>query len=55
MSVAFERGLGRVPFRTRDQILHLFGGLDLIEPGLVPLAQWRPGPSTGLVSSAEPP
>jgi hypothetical protein len=43
LETAMKRGLGRVQFRTRDQILDLFCGLDLIEPGLVPVAQWRPG------------
>jgi O-methyltransferase involved in polyketide biosynthesis len=31
--------------RTREQIAGFFDGLDLIEPGLVPIAQWRPDPS----------
>ena len=29
-------------FRTRDEIRALFGGFTLIEPGLVPVAMWRP-------------
>jgi predicted O-methyltransferase YrrM len=28
--------------RTRDEILAFFGGLDVLEPGLVPLVDWRP-------------
>jgi SAM-dependent methyltransferase len=28
--------------RSRDRIAAFFEGLDLIEPGLVPVAQWRP-------------
>jgi S-adenosyl methyltransferase len=28
--------------RPRDRILTFFDGLDLVEPGLVPVAQWRP-------------
>jgi hypothetical protein len=28
--------------RPRDRILAFFGGLELVEPGLVPVAQWRP-------------
>jgi hypothetical protein len=28
--------------RPRDQIAAFFDGLDLVEPGLVPVAQWRP-------------
>jgi O-methyltransferase involved in polyketide biosynthesis len=30
--------------RTREEILGFFGGLEMIEPGLVQLPQWRPGP-----------
>jgi hypothetical protein len=29
--------------RPRGQILRFFDGLDLLEPGLVPVSQWRPG------------
>jgi hypothetical protein len=35
----------RVQFRTRDQILALFGGLELVDPGLVLVPDWRPGPA----------
>ena len=28
--------------RGRDQILGLFDGFDLLEPGLVPKHEWRP-------------
>jgi len=28
--------------RPRAKILEFFGGLDMVEPGLVPVAQWRP-------------
>jgi len=31
-------------FRDRDQLTELFGGLDLMEPGLVELQDWRPDP-----------
>ena len=52
----------RMPFtlRTRDQILDLFDGFDLVEPGLVSLPEWRPdlntdrtplnGPTVGAVA-----
>jgi hypothetical protein len=30
--------------RTKAQIAAYFGGLEMIEPGLVPLNLWRPGP-----------
>lgn len=28
--------------RTKDQIIHFFDGLDLLEPGLVSMSRWRP-------------
>jgi O-methyltransferase involved in polyketide biosynthesis len=31
--------------RTHDEILTFFGGLELLEPGLVQLPQWRPDPT----------
>lgn len=30
--------------RTADEIEGLFAGFDLVEPGLVPVAEWRPDP-----------
>jgi len=30
--------------RSRTEILRFFDGLGLVEPGLVELQQWRPGP-----------
>ena len=38
-------GVGRAQFRTMAQIRALFGGLELVEPGLVLVPDWRPGPS----------
>jgi SAM-dependent methyltransferase len=32
--------------RSRAEILRFFDGFDLVEPGLVPKAQWRPAPGT---------
>jgi S-adenosyl methyltransferase len=37
-------GLGRAQFRTMAQITELFDGLELVEPGVVPVPDWRPGP-----------
>ena len=31
--------------RTREQVARFFAGLDLVEPGLVQVHQWRPDPS----------
>jgi hypothetical protein len=32
--------------RGRDQVTRFFAGTDLVEPGLVPVEEWRPGPGT---------
>ncbi len=40
------KGLGRVRFRTLPEVRALFGGLPLVEPGLVPVPAWRPDPGT---------
>ena len=40
----FNERLGTGRWRTREEILRLFGGLELLEPGLVPLPLWRPYP-----------
>ena len=37
-------GLGRAQFRTMDQVRALFDGLELVEPGLVAVPDWRPKP-----------
>jgi hypothetical protein len=37
-------GLGRAQFRTLEQVRELFGGLELVEPGLVIVPDWRPQP-----------
>lgn len=40
----FNQKLGTGRWRTREQILEYFGEVALVEPGLVPLSQWRPAP-----------
>ena len=40
------KGLGRVRFRTLADVRRLFGDLELVEPGLVPIPEWRPDPGT---------
>ncbi len=40
------KGLGRVKFRTLPEVRALFGDLKLVEPGLVPIPEWRPDPGT---------
>jgi hypothetical protein len=43
-----QKGLGRGKIRSREQIERFFDGLELVEPGLVYLPQWRPDESAGL-------
>jgi S-adenosyl methyltransferase len=38
--------LGTGRWRTHQEILAYFGDLELIDPGLVPLSEWRPDPGT---------
>ena len=38
--------------RTREQVARFFTGLDLVEPGLVPVEEWRPDPGTGKADSS---
>jgi hypothetical protein len=33
--------------RSREQVARFFAGTDLVEPGLVPVEEWRPEPGTG--------
>jgi hypothetical protein len=44
VQAALQRGLGRGQFRTWAQIRLLFNGLDLVDPGLVLVSDWRPDP-----------
>ncbi|MGH3223189.1 MAG: SAM-dependent methyltransferase [Streptosporangiaceae bacterium] len=39
-----------VILRSHDEVVSLFGGLDLVEPGVVQITRWRPEPG----SSAPP-
>jgi hypothetical protein len=32
--------------RTREQVAEFFTGTDLVEPGVVPVEDWRPEPGT---------
>ena len=43
------QALGKIQFRTMDQVRELFCGLEFVDPGLVPVPEWRPdedGPVT---------
>ncbi len=41
LQARLRKGLGRVRFRTLDEVRRLFCGLPLVEPGLVPVPEWR--------------
>ncbi len=48
----YERASAAVTPRSWEEIRAFFDGLELIEPGLVPVAQWRPdGPAVGVGDS----
>ncbi|GGK94104.1 SAM-dependent methyltransferase [Sphaerisporangium melleum] len=38
----FNENLGTGRWRTREEIMRYLGDMELVEPGLVPLADWRP-------------
>lgn len=46
LQAEMQKGLGRGQFRTPAQIGSLFNGLEMVEPGLVPVPEWRPTPGT---------
>jgi S-adenosyl methyltransferase len=41
------RSFGRFQFRTLDQVRGFFHGLEFVDPGLVPAADWRPDSPAG--------
>lgn len=43
-SLANETMAESVVLRTRDEVAALFGGLEMVEPGVVQLPQWHPEP-----------
>jgi hypothetical protein len=40
-------------FRTRSEVAGFLTGLDLIDPGIVPVAEWRPAPDGSIPPRAE--
>ncbi|HEY0807663.1 MAG TPA: SAM-dependent methyltransferase [Pseudonocardiaceae bacterium] len=38
----FDSPLPTLTFRDRDRIAEFFGGLDIVDPGVVPVPLWRP-------------
>lgn len=43
----YTRASHQIRYRSREQILDLLAGYELVEPGLVDLIHWRPEPDTG--------
>ncbi|MET7883195.1 SAM-dependent methyltransferase [Streptomyces avermitilis] len=46
-AVRYWNGQGSAPMtlRTREELLRLFDGVDVLEPGVVSCSRWRPAPS----------
>lgn len=40
-----ESGAAPIVARSRQQLIHFFGGLELLTPGVVSCSRWRPDPS----------
>jgi hypothetical protein len=38
----YEKAVAKLVYRTRAEVEALFGGFELVEPGVVPIDQWRP-------------
>ncbi|MGA9830390.1 MAG: SAM-dependent methyltransferase, partial [Trebonia sp.] len=37
-----ERSSEKITLRDREEVARFFAGLDLVEPGIVQVSQWRP-------------
>lgn len=46
LQAIMQAGMARGQFRTREQIMAMFGELDLVPPGLVIVPEWRPEADT---------
>jgi hypothetical protein len=45
ISQVYARSYGHMGWRTKDELRLLFGGFEMLEPGIVLLPEWRPEPS----------
>lgn len=43
----YTRASHQIHYRTKQQILDMLGGYELLEPGLVDMIHWRPDPDSG--------
>ncbi len=53
LKASIQAGAERMRFRSRDEIEVLFEGLELVEPGLVFVPDWRPDPNTLTIKEAQ--
>ncbi|MFY1632888.1 SAM-dependent methyltransferase [Solwaraspora sp. WMMB335] len=49
----FNQTMGTGRWRQYDEIVSYFGDFELLEPGLVPLADWRPEPDEALSAQTD--
>jgi len=47
-----SRSFGRFQFRTLDRVRGFYHDLDMVEPGLVPVSDWRPDSPPGAAEAA---
>lgn len=43
-AVEYEKMVAGITMRSHDEVTALFAGFDLVDPGIVPIAEWRPEP-----------
>jgi hypothetical protein len=48
----FNQTLGTGRWRTYEEILAYFGDFEMVEPGLVPMAEWRPDPGESVATTS---
>ncbi len=49
----YEKATYQITLRSRDHVMRLFEGFDLVEPGLTTLSLWRPDPRATVPPGAE--
>jgi hypothetical protein len=52
VGIASDRSHQQYTYRSREQLMGFFEGTDLVEPGLVRVEEWRPGPGKGETSTS---
>jgi hypothetical protein len=48
----YEKATSQITLRSRDEVMKLFEGFELVSPGLTTLSLWRPDPSTKVPEDA---